>query len=171
MPLLVLTCGFSWKIERHIHRERWRAKIVEGKETVSREISMVWMRNKPRMTSEFSNGVRWIKIVTSDNRETTRDKERIRIAGLELMLTSLEKWLKSGSAKKDGEKDLWNLTCFTSKEKSEKEHSPVRPWVFRRRDWQLFQGRCLSQRWKSRRRLKKNLSFPPFPPKPFIFWL
>ena len=79
---------------------------MEGKETVSREISMVWMRNKPRMTSEFSNGVRWIKIVTSDNGETTRDKERIRIAGLELMLTSLEKWLKSGSAKKDGEKDL-----------------------------------------------------------------
>ena len=32
--------------------------------------------------------------MTSDNGETTRDKERITIAGLELMLTSLEKWLK-----------------------------------------------------------------------------
>ena len=39
---------------------------------------MVWMRNKPRMTSEFSNGVRWIKIVTSDNGETTRDKETVK---------------------------------------------------------------------------------------------
>ena len=51
---------------------------------------MVWMRNKPRMTSEFQMGSEWIKIVTSDN----GSKERIRIAGLELTLRNLEKWLK-----------------------------------------------------------------------------
>lgn len=93
--------------------------------------------------------------------EGQQTKRELELHSLELTRQIWRNGWKSGSAKKDGEEDLWNLTWFYFQGKSENEYSPGRPASLGER-LTIVPGRCLSQRWKSRRSLLKIFHFPLF---------
>jgi len=95
-----------------------------GKVIVTRGTSLVWLRNKPRVTVKVSSGVCWIKMVTSDH------VERKQRAALGLRLRNVEKGLKKfGVSRKSKKKICEKSYMIYFQGRNVRKSGPLQPGV------------------------------------------